>query len=60
MLVVYGDSSSHISGGATGSHVTGSDVTGSDMSHVTGSNVGHCPEACSAHAQPDGSYAISA
>jgi hypothetical protein len=32
--VVYGHSSSHIWGGATGSHVTGSDV-----SHVTGSDV---------------------
>jgi hypothetical protein len=33
MLVVYGDNSSHICGGATGSRVTGSDV-----SHVTESD----------------------
>ena len=41
MLVVYGYSSSHICGGATGSNMTGSDVTGSDVSHVTGSDTSH-------------------
>ena len=31
-------------------------ATGNDVSHVTGSYVSHCPEVCSAHAQPSRAF----